>query len=155
MFTFLSFLLIFCSTIESSLNPQSLVCLPASTGLIQGVPCSQTNLCVVQPLNTLMMNPSVMGKHIVARVLLAGVHGVRPIDFLFLFTQTVWFIFCVETTQICIIWVPNTTPLCYFWSVAECVFPARWEEEGKPENLRFITYILSMLAELEGAVLHD
>lgn len=55
-----------------------------------------------------------MGKHTVARVLLAGARGVRPADFLFLFNSDCLVYFCVETTQIRIIWVPNTAPLCYF-----------------------------------------
>jgi len=52
----------------------------------------------VQPLNTLMMNASVMVKHIVAQVLLAEVHGVRLINFLFLFNLDCYFISCVEAT---------------------------------------------------------
>lgn len=128
MFTLFSFLPAFWSTIESSLNPQSLVCLPASTGSIQGVPFSQTNLCVAQPLNTLMRNPSVMGKHTVAQVLLAGVHGVRPTDFLFLFDSDLFF--HVVTTHVCRIWVSNTASLCYFWRVVECVFHEGGRKKG-------------------------
>jgi len=35
------------------------------------------------------------------------------------------------------------------------VFPERWEEKGKPENPRFITCILTMLAELTVGIQHD
>lgn len=43
------------------------------------------NLYVAQPLNTLMMNASVMGKYIMAQVSLAEIRGVRFTNFLFLF----------------------------------------------------------------------
>lgn len=54
------------------------------------------------------MNASVMGKYIVAEVLLAEIHGVRFTDFLFLFNLVCLFYFCAEATQICLSWVPNT-----------------------------------------------
>lgn len=75
---------------------------------IQGISFSQINLYAEQPLNTLMMNASVMGKYIVAEVLLAEIHGVRFTDFLFLFNLVCLFYFCAEATQICLSWVPNT-----------------------------------------------
>lgn len=51
--------------------------------------------------------------------------------------------------------MPNTAPFPHFWSVPGRVFPERWEEEGKPENPRFITCVLATLAELAVAIQHD
>lgn len=65
----------------------------------QGIPFSQTNLYVAQPLNTLMMSASVMVKPIVAQVLLAEAHGVRLAKFLFFLNSDCLFYCCVEATN--------------------------------------------------------
>lgn len=90
-------LLYYCLTIFKSTKPGVSICFYRIN--FQGIPFSQTNLCVAQPLNTLMMSASVMVKPIVAQVLLAEARGVRLAKFLFFLNSDCLFYCGVEATN--------------------------------------------------------